>query len=70
MKKVEIYSTPTCTYCRMAKDLFKANNIAYTEYNVATDLEKRNEMFEKSGHNPQVEEPNKEFRLIREFMSK
>ena len=27
-------------------------------------------MFEKSGHNPQVEEPEKEFELIREFLSK
>jgi proline iminopeptidase len=28
------------------------------------------EMFEKSGHNPQVEEPEKEFKIIREFLSK
>ena len=27
-------------------------------------------MFEKSGHNPQVEEPEKEFRIIREFLTK
>lgn len=27
-------------------------------------------MFEKSGHNPQVEEPEKEFKLIREFLAK
>ncbi len=27
-------------------------------------------MFEKSGHNPQVEEPEKEFDLIRSFLSK
>jgi glutaredoxin-like YruB-family protein len=44
MKKVEIYSTPTCHFCHMAKDFFKENNIAYTEYDVATDLEKRKEM--------------------------
>ncbi len=49
MKKVTIYSTPTCHYCNMAKDFFKANKIAYTELNVATDLEKRKEMVEKSG---------------------
>lgn len=28
------------------------------------------EMFERSGHNPQVEEPAKEFRIIREFLKK
>jgi glutaredoxin 3 len=44
MKKVEIYSTPTCHYCHMAKDFFEENKITYTEYNVAKDLEKRKEM--------------------------
>jgi glutaredoxin len=29
--------------------MFKENNIQYSEYNVATDLEKRREMIEKSG---------------------
>lgn len=33
----------------MAKDFFKENNITYTEYDVATDLEKRKEMQEKTG---------------------
>lgn len=32
----------------MAKDFLKVNNIPYTEYDVATDLEKRQEMIEKS----------------------
>lgn len=32
----------------MAKDFFTANSIVYTEYNVASDLEKRKEMIEKS----------------------
>jgi proline iminopeptidase len=27
-------------------------------------------MFEHSGHNPQVEEPQKDFQLIRDFLSK
>ena len=48
MKKVEIYSTPTCHFCHMAKDFFKANNIAYTEYDVASDLAKRKEMVDLS----------------------
>ena len=49
MKNVTIYSTPTCHFCHMAKDFFKANNVAFTDYNVATDLEKRKEMVQKSG---------------------
>lgn len=49
MKNVTIYSTPTCHYCQIAKEFFKENNIAYTEHNVLTDLEKRQEMVDKSG---------------------
>ena len=48
MKKVIIYSTPTCHYCHLAKDYFMEHNIAYTEYDVAADLKKRQEMVEKS----------------------
>jgi glutaredoxin 3 len=48
-KKVVIYSTPTCHFCHMAKDFFKSQDIPFTDYNVATDLEKRKEMVEKSG---------------------
>jgi glutaredoxin len=33
----------------LAKDYFKANNIPFTEYDVASNLEKRQEMIEKSG---------------------
>ena len=46
---VEIYSTPTCHFCHMAKDFFSANNVQFSDYNVATDLEKRKEMVTKSG---------------------
>lgn len=48
-KPVSIYTTPTCHFCQMSKELFKANNVQYTEYNVASDSEKRQEMIEKSG---------------------
>jgi glutaredoxin len=33
----------------MAKSFFKANSIAFTEHNVATDLTKRKEMIDKTG---------------------
>ena len=49
MKNITIYSTPSCHFCHMAKDFFKANNIAYIDYDVASNLEKRQEMVEKSG---------------------
>jgi glutaredoxin 3 len=49
MDKVTIYSTPTCVFCNSAKSFFQEHDIAYDEYNVATDLAKRKEMVEKSG---------------------
>ena len=49
MKKVVIYSTPTCHYCNLAKDFFHDYNISYETYNVQSDLEKRKEMIERSG---------------------
>lgn len=48
-KNITIYSTPTCHFCHMAKDFLTENNVAFTDYNVQTDLEKRQEMIEKSG---------------------
>ncbi|MFH1769489.1 MAG: glutaredoxin domain-containing protein [Parcubacteria group bacterium] len=47
-KKVAIYTTPACGYCKMAKEYFKENNIKYEEYDVAVDAEKRQEMFDNT----------------------
>ncbi len=49
MKEVTIYSTPTCHFCHLAKEFFKENGVSYTEYDVLSNLEKRQEMVEKSG---------------------
>ncbi len=48
-KKVTIYSTPSCHFCHMAKDFFNEKGIAFTDYNVAEDMEKRKELIDKSG---------------------
>jgi glutaredoxin 3 len=48
-KDVTIYSTPTCHFCHAAKDFFTEHGVKFTDYNVATDLEKRKEMITKSG---------------------
>ncbi|MDR3547625.1 MAG: glutaredoxin family protein [Candidatus Pacebacteria bacterium] len=48
-KNVIIYSTPTCHFCQMSKEFFKENGVTYREFNVASDLEKRQEMQAKSG---------------------
>ena len=49
MSKITVYSTPTCHFCHMAKDFFNENKIEYTDYNVADDTEKRQEMREITG---------------------
>ncbi len=49
MKTVYIYSTPTCHYCKVAKDYLSKHDVAFTEYDVAADLEKRKEMVDKTG---------------------
>jgi glutaredoxin-like YruB-family protein len=46
---VTIYTTPSCGYCRMAKEWFRQNGISFTEYNVAADMRSAEEMFRKSG---------------------
>jgi len=48
-KQVEIYSTPTCHFCHMAKDFFAEKGITYTNYDVSTDTAKRQEMIQKTG---------------------
>lgn len=49
MKKVEIYSTPTCTYCQAAKEYFAEHGVEYVEHDVAADEAQRAIMLEKSG---------------------
>lgn len=49
MKNVIIYSTPTCVYCKAAKDFFNEKKVPFTEYNVASDTERRKEMVDKTG---------------------
>lgn len=49
MKKVSIYTTPTCHFCHMAKDFFTEKGIKYEEYNVASDADKRAEMIDITG---------------------
>jgi len=48
-QKVVVYSTPTCPYCKRAKDYLSRKGVTYTDINVAQDREKANEMIEKSG---------------------
>ena len=48
MKKVVIYTSDLCVHCNWAIDLLRRKNIQFTEYNIAKDEVKREEMFKKS----------------------
>lgn len=49
MSKVKIFTTPTCTYCKSAKDFFNDNNVDYEEVDVTQDSAAAQEMIQKSG---------------------
>ncbi len=48
-KTVTIYSTPSCHFCHAAKDFFAEKGVAYTDYNVLDNMEKRQEMIDMTG---------------------
>ena len=48
MKKVVIYTGDLCIHCEWAIGLLNRKNIVFTEYNVAKDMTKREEMLKKS----------------------
>ncbi|HPE28897.1 MAG TPA: glutaredoxin domain-containing protein [Candidatus Mcinerneyibacteriales bacterium] len=46
---ITIYSTPTCTYCKMVKSYLEQKKIAFTDFDVSRDQAKAQEMVRKSG---------------------
>ena len=47
-KKVIVYSTPTCPYCKVAKDFLTQNNIPHDYIDVSTNQAAAQEMIKKS----------------------
>lgn len=45
---VIVYTTPTCPWCKVAKDYLKSNNVKFTEHDVAKDEKAAHEMVKKS----------------------
>ena len=43
-KQVKVFSTPTCPWCKRAKEFLTSNGVRYTELNVAEDRAAREEM--------------------------
>ena len=48
-KNVKIYSTPTCPWCRKAKEYLVEKGIQFTDFNVAEDRGKLQEMVQLTG---------------------
>lgn len=46
--QVTMYSTPSCPYCKMAKEFFQHHQVEFTSYNVADDSVKAEEMLTKT----------------------
>lgn len=46
---VAIYSTPTCHFCKEAKEFFAEKKVEYVNHDVASDAAKRDEMIKLSG---------------------
>ena len=47
-KKVTIYTTAECPWCKRTKEFFKENKVEYSEKNVGDDQEAAQEMIKKS----------------------
>ena len=56
MAHVDIYTTPSCPYCVMAKRLMREKGVAFAEIDVATDPDKRKWLVETTGQRtvPQI----------------
>ena len=56
MKKVTIYTTTYCGYCRLAKHLLENEEVSFTEIDVTNDDAKRQWLVQTTGHRtvPQI----------------
>ncbi len=48
-EEIKIYSTPTCPYCKMAKEFLTQKGYAFTDYDVTKDRAALDEMVKISG---------------------
>ncbi len=49
MQQVEIYSSPLCGFCHMAKRLLKQKGVAFEEYDTLMDAARKQEMKTRAG---------------------
>ncbi|MEA3500354.1 MAG: glutaredoxin domain-containing protein [Candidatus Marinimicrobia bacterium] len=49
MKKIIVFTTPTCSYCRTLKSYLKKNRVRFKEVDVSRDQKAAMDMKRKSG---------------------
>lgn len=49
MPNITIYTTPTCSFCKMAKNYFRQHDLQYDERDVTANQDYVEEMVKKSG---------------------
>ena len=47
--EIKVYSTPTCPYCKMAKDYLSSKGISFKGFDVSQDKTALDEMIKVSG---------------------
>lgn len=45
--KIQIYTTPSCHYCKIAKEYFNSKSISFESFDITSNEEKRNEMIQQ-----------------------
>ena len=49
MRKITVYTTDPCSYCRQAKALLDKRGLSYDEINLARDADGRAQLAERTG---------------------
>lgn len=47
-EEIEVYTTPSCPYCKKLKQWLDENGYEYTDYNVSENRDKAKEMIERT----------------------
>lgn len=49
MKKIKVYTTPTCPYCIRLKQFLKENNLVFEDIDVSADRAAADEIVDRTG---------------------
>ncbi|ABB14797.1 MULTISPECIES: glutaredoxin family protein [Carboxydothermus] len=50
MAKIELFSTPTCPYCRLVRNFLQEKGLNFTDYDITKDLDAFERMFKTTGY--------------------